>query len=171
MVKKKNQCQATAECSEMEMDLTDYVMGDTTFLTREKEEKLFAHLRVCPKCRQDLFDWEDTFGMLVSKVHHEKLETKQKLDALKNMLKKEFLPSKVKELITIDKIGETAGDIWKYLKKNGATSLTDLPEKIKRDPYLTILSAGWLAREKKLKIDAQIVNLTDAERKNTQLMI
>lgn len=140
-------------CTEYEMDLTDYVRGDMTFLTKEKQDKLFVHLRKCVKCRKEFSDWENVHAMLVSKAHHDKPETKQKLAELKERLKREFLPHEVTEKITVEKVGWMAGDIVKFLEQHGTVSLTDLPEKIKRDPYLTVLSTGWLARENKVWID------------------
>ena len=35
----------------------------------------------------------------------------------------------------------------------GPVGLPDLPEKINRDPWLIVLSTGWLARENKVNID------------------
>jgi hypothetical protein len=156
-------------CTEFEMDLTDYVTGDRTFLTPEKETQLMAHIRQCKTCRQDLFDWEDVFGALVSKLHHAKPETQQKLAELRAQIKKEFLPSRVKEPITIAKVGFVAGDIRKFLIKHGPVSLPDLPERMNLDPYLTVLSTGWLLREQKVHIDQSrmppIVAVTEPEQR------
>jgi len=37
-------------CKTFELDLTDYVTGDITFLTKAGQKKLFTHLRKCPAC-------------------------------------------------------------------------------------------------------------------------
>lgn len=165
----KEKSKKTNACTEFEMDLTDYVTGDRTFLTKDKEMKLFDHLRQCAKCRQDLFDWEEVFGALVSKLHHSKPATQQKLAELRAQIKKEFLPAKVKETITIAKVGFVADDVRKFLIKHGPISLPDLSERMNIDPYLAVLSTGWLMREQKVDIDhAQMppkVGVTEQEQR------
>jgi len=159
------------ECEQYEMDLTDYVRGDKTFLTREKQEALFAHLRKCPRCRASFFDWENAHAKLVSQAHHDKPETRVKLAELRARLKWEFLPPTLREPITLAKIGETAGHLRQFLAQHGPVNLPDLPDKINRDPYLAILSTGWLAKENKVSIDpdkGQTVSLTKEEMKRAQ---
>ncbi|MFH1231305.1 MAG: winged helix-turn-helix domain-containing protein [Planctomycetota bacterium] len=160
------------QCTEFEMDLTDYVTGDTTFLTKEREAKLFEHLRQCKTCRQDLFDWEEVFGAIVTKLHHDKPETKQKLAELRQRIKQEFLPSKVRGTITKAKVGFVAGDIRDFLIKNGPVSLPDLSDKMNLDPYLAVLSTGWLMREDKINIDqSKIPPVVDANEKEKQVQM
>jgi hypothetical protein len=48
-------------------------------------------------------------------------------------------------------IGKTAGEIWKYLGKNGKLSLTDLSAKTKIKSDLAHQAIGWLAREEKVQ--------------------
>jgi len=154
-------------CTEFEMDLTDYVTGERTFLTPEREQKLYEHLRQCKTCRQELFDWQEVYGALKSKFHHDKPETQQKLADLRERIKREFLPSKVKEPITKAKVGFVAGDIRNFLIKHGPISLMDLPEKMNLDPWMVALSTGWLMREDKVKIDhGQMPPMVDASEKN-----
>jgi len=48
------------------------------------------------------------------------------------------------------RIGDTAGEIWKALKKSGETSISKVPKIVKQKDTLTYLALGWLAREGKL---------------------
>lgn len=167
-MKKTTKKSSNKKCAQFEMDLTDYVTGERTFLTPERETKLMEHLRQCKSCRQDLFDWEEVFGAIVTKLHHDKPETQQKLTELRQRIKQEFLPSKVKGTITKAKVGFVAGDIRNFLIKNGPVSLPDLSDKMNLDPYLTVLSTGWLMREDKVKIDQSrfppIVDISEKEK-------
>jgi Winged helix-turn-helix domain (DUF2582) len=47
-------------------------------------------------------------------------------------------------------IGETAGRIWQYLDKHGATALMNLSQRVKVRPQIAAMAIGWLAREGKL---------------------
>jgi hypothetical protein len=52
----------------------------------------------------------------------------------------------------IDKIGETAGLVWKYLEENGDTSIPQLSKNLKSDDFLVTAALGWLAREDKIQV-------------------
>jgi hypothetical protein len=66
-------------------------------------------------------------------------------------------------------IGKTAGEMWKFLGKNGKTALSGIGKKMGLTPEMTTLSVGWLAREDKIKINKEgkgtVVALTDTEAK------
>lgn len=66
-------------------------------------------------------------------------------------------------------IGTTAGEMWKFLGKNGKASLSGIGKKMGLTPEMTTLSVGWLAREDKIKINKEgkgtVVVLTDTEAK------
>ncbi len=47
-------------------------------------------------------------------------------------------------------IGDAAGKVWKYLKKNGPTSTTKLATECELDNKLVQRAIGWLTREDKL---------------------
>jgi hypothetical protein len=47
-------------------------------------------------------------------------------------------------------IGETAGEIWEFLKGGEPVSLSALVRKTKRPQSMVCMSIGWLAREDKL---------------------
>ncbi|MDH5695214.1 MAG: winged helix-turn-helix domain-containing protein [Dehalococcoidia bacterium] len=47
-------------------------------------------------------------------------------------------------------IGQTAGEIWKLLKEEGAMSPFTIAQKIKQPQTMVNMGVGWLAREDKL---------------------
>ena len=49
-------------------------------------------------------------------------------------------------------IGETAGEVWKFLDQKGEVTLNQIKKGIKVDPNLILQAIGWLAREDKLII-------------------
>jgi hypothetical protein len=53
----------------------------------------------------------------------------------------------------IYQIGEIAGTVWMFLKKNGESNLNQLKKGIKADPNLILQAIGWLAREDKIRIE------------------
>jgi hypothetical protein len=67
-----------------------------------------------------------------------------------------------------NKIGETAGKIWKVLKKKGEVNVAQLPKLLNEKSAVVYQALGWLARED--KIDYQIkaaktfVSLTKGEK-------
>jgi Mn-dependent DtxR family transcriptional regulator len=50
-----------------------------------------------------------------------------------------------------DKIGETAGGIWKILKKKGEVNVTQLPKLLNEKSAIVYQGLGWLAREDKVQ--------------------
>lgn len=52
-----------------------------------------------------------------------------------------------------DIVGNAAGEIWKYLDKNGATSVAKLTRETKIDEKNIQRGIGWLAQEGKLSIE------------------
>jgi len=67
-----------------------------------------------------------------------------------------------------DKIGETAGKIWKIMAKRGEVNVAQLPKLLNEKSAIVYQGFGWLARED--KIDYQIkgaktfASLTDTEK-------
>ena len=141
-------------CEKYEQAITHFVLGEQMDITKEK---LFAHLKVCKECRKDLTEWQDTMTVMkmeaFSKTPEGKAKMQQDLTKLKERMKRESLLPPVKEDITVEKIGWTAGNILKLVATQGPVSLPDLPEKANTDPYLVISSIGWLAREGKVSFD------------------
>ena len=55
-------------------------------------------------------------------------------------------------LSPIDRIGETAGVVWRYLHTSGPVPLTTLTRDLEVSRDLLMQALGWLARENKLEI-------------------
>ena len=51
----------------------------------------------------------------------------------------------------VDRIGETAGEVYRYLETNGEQTLTNLKKGVKASDSLLNMAIGWLAREHKLE--------------------
>ena len=49
-------------------------------------------------------------------------------------------------------IGETAGEIWRFLEREGPMSLSALAKKITQPQNMVYMGVGWLAREGKLEL-------------------
>ncbi|MEN8257438.1 MAG: winged helix-turn-helix domain-containing protein [Thermodesulfobacteriota bacterium] len=109
---------------------------------------------------------EDLVGK-VSKRAHEAMDAVNKMKAPKKTPegKKTAPPFKAaKKLTIIDQFGLTAGEIHKYLKKNGLVPTTRLINAImqKKNSKANVLAAiGWLAKEDKLQFskDGEMVSL------------
>ncbi len=67
-----------------------------------------------------------------------------------------------------DKIGETAGGIWKILKKKGEVNVAQLPKLLNEKSAVVYQGLGWLAREDKVEYQTReaktFVSLSDAEK-------
>lgn len=65
----------------------------------------------------------------------------------------------------IEKIGESAGNIWKTLKENGQMSSNALKKNTHLSEKDMNLGLGWLARENKLSFEQKgnqtLINLTE----------
>lgn len=55
----------------------------------------------------------------------------------------------------IERIGESAGIVWKALNGNGGTTLSKLQTKTRLSRDLLHQAIGWLAREGKLEIEKE----------------
>ncbi len=55
----------------------------------------------------------------------------------------------------VSEIGETAGNVWRYLKENGDTTITQLAKNVEDDDFLIAAALGWLAREDKVEVFAK----------------
>lgn len=55
----------------------------------------------------------------------------------------------------VEKIGETAGEVWHALDSKGPIKLTQLVKEIDAPRDQVMQAIGWLAREEKLTIDEQ----------------
>ncbi len=52
----------------------------------------------------------------------------------------------------VEKVGETAGMVWRYLEENGDTSIPQLVKKLNSDDFMIYAALGWLAREEKIEL-------------------
>jgi Winged helix-turn-helix domain (DUF2582) len=57
------------------------------------------------------------------------------------------------EMATAERVGLTAGDIWHYLDKNGATTVAKLVRELPEEEKIIQRSIGWLAQEGKIALD------------------
>lgn len=68
----------------------------------------------------------------------------------------------------IEKIGETAGEVWRILKEKEEVNISQLPRLLNEKSAVVYQAVGWLAREKKIKyrtVGAKtLVSLTESER-------
>ncbi len=55
-------------------------------------------------------------------------------------------------LSPVDRIGESAGVVWRYLHTSGPVPLTTLARDVDLSRDLLMQAIGWLAREDKLEI-------------------
>jgi len=66
-----------------------------------------------------------------------------------------------------EKIGETAGKIWKIMQKKGEVNVAQLPKLLNEKSAITYQGLGWLARENKIEYQIKgaktYASLTDAE--------
>ena len=53
-----------------------------------------------------------------------------------------------------ERVGVTAGSIWHYLAKNGATPVAKLVRELPEEEKIIQRSIGWLAQEGKITLDA-----------------
>ena len=57
------------------------------------------------------------------------------------------------EMTVSESVGLTAGSIWHYLAKNGATSVAKLVKELTEEEKIIQRSIGWLAQEGKVTLD------------------
>jgi hypothetical protein len=163
------------QCKEFELDLTDYVIGETTFLTKEKQEKLFEHLRTCAECRKQFWSWKETWAVMVGKKQSERPEYKAKMEELLAQIKKGALSCEKapgKEVNINAKIGAPAGLIWRFLATNGWIKVDELPQKTNLNKDIVHEAIGWLGKEGKILMTEEEQNtyvcLAEHERKSYQ---
>jgi hypothetical protein len=123
------------------------VLGEEMAISRDE---LFNHLRTCAKCRQDLFDWQDTYAVMRTEAHFAQPETKKRYAELLEKIK-----GKVGEKKPIDtkwEIGSAAGTIYRVLKENGEMPIPLLIKKTGLKEYHVQQGIGWLAGQEKIQM-------------------
>jgi hypothetical protein len=58
-------------------------------------------------------------------------------------------------MITTQTIGETAGNIWQYLKDHGKSPLKTIEKDVDAPAGMVLMAVGWLAREGKLELQQE----------------
>lgn len=69
----------------------------------------------------------------------------------KTAAKAETRTSTSAQVIDIDNIGMTAGQIWNYLNSNGERTLTQMTKDLDLNSNFAQMGIGWLAKEGKLE--------------------
>ena len=52
-----------------------------------------------------------------------------------------------------ERVGLTAGSVWRFLDKNGATSVAKLIKELSEEEKIIQRSIGWLAQEGKITLE------------------
>lgn len=130
-------------CEKYKLDLLDYATGETTFLTKEKQEQLFDHLRKCAVCRKAFYDYGSIYALAVTEAHTQQPEFRKRMDALIEQFKSS---AQVKPALTDVKleIDTAAGEIRKVLKTHGETPLLELRQKTGLLDYPFYEAMSWL---------------------------
>lgn len=55
----------------------------------------------------------------------------------------------------VQQIGETAGDVWKVLDRQGPVTIARLVKELEAPRDLVMQALGWLAREEKIGIEEE----------------
>ena len=65
----------------------------------------------------------------------------------------------------VEKIGETAGEVWHLLNTSGPQKITQLVKAVDAPRDQVMQAVGWLAREEKIAIEEQsrsrVISLVD----------
>jgi len=56
---------------------------------------------------------------------------------------------------TVDRIGDTAGQVWHLLDEEGPKKITQLVNRVDAPRDTVMQALGWLAREEKIRIEEQ----------------
>ena len=64
-----------------------------------------------------------------------------------------------------DRIGETAGRLWRQLRAHGPATVSSLAKSMGRPEHEVHMAIGWLAREGKLRSDGDRLALVEHEMK------
>ncbi len=52
----------------------------------------------------------------------------------------------------VEKIGQTAGLVWKFLQSHGESTLTGIEKGVEAPKAMVSMAVGWLAREGKIEV-------------------
>jgi hypothetical protein len=119
------------ECEKFGIAITNLVMVDDIGMP---QEELFEHLRNCKTCREDLFEWRDTYMVMRLESEAENPEHKKKIVDMVAKIKRELLCN-VETGTKADKekeFGPAAGDLWHILATEGPIMVNDIPKKLNK---------------------------------------
>ncbi|MFH1226733.1 MAG: winged helix-turn-helix domain-containing protein [Planctomycetota bacterium] len=140
-------------CEKYELAITNYVLGEQMNIS---DDELFNHLRQCKKCREHLYDWQNTYAAMRTKEYFSRPETKKKMADMIENVKKEVLsatsiPTNKKKLVDVKwEIGSAAGKIYNILKESGELPIPALVAKTGLKEYHVQQAVGWLAGQEKI---------------------
>jgi len=136
------------QCEKYKLDLLDYATGETTFLTKEKQEQLFDHLRKCAACRKNLYGYESIYALAITEAHTQQPEFRKRMDALIEQFQSSA-PAKPASTDVKTEIDTAAGKIREVLKTHGETPIPDLRQKTGLVNYPFYEAMSWLVMNDK----------------------
>lgn len=173
MKKVSEKKRAKADCGRFGIAVMNLVMGEDIGMP---QDELFGHLKVCKECRQELFEWRDTYTVMRMEADAKKPEYKQKAAEMADKIKKELIcdvTKNGKKANRDEEIGVPAGTLWNVVAKEGMVRVTDIPDKMTNYALDQAYGAyGWLVLQNKIEIiyhqNDKCICLTPDERKKVQ---
>ena len=169
------------KCEKYGIAITNYALGEDLGMP---QEELFAHLRECKQCLNELVDWQDTYATMRTEAYDAKPENKEKMAKMFENLKKQVFGVEASCATTIKgenvlnmewEIGNAAGKIYRYVEKNGKSNTIDITRNTDLNLKKVDWAIGWLAREKKICVsyadNLTYVYLPKKEGTQSQLMV
>jgi len=165
---KLQQTSTKTACEKYGIAITNLVMGENIGMP---QEVLFDHLRKCKECREDLFEWRDTYMVMRLESDAKNPEHKKKIAEMVAKLKRELLCS-VEKGTKADKnkeFGAPAHELWHILAKEGPMKVADIPHRLNKYAIDQAFGAyGWLTLQNKVDTIysemGKCLDLTKAER-------
>lgn len=101
------------DCEKYGIAITNYALDEKLNMSRQE---LFNHLLKCKKCREELFDWQNSIAVLRAEEYHNRPEVKKKTEELIRELKKEMIKSTPPPTDIKVEIDSAAEAIYKFVK-------------------------------------------------------
>lgn len=130
-------------CEKYGIAITNYVLGEDLGMP---PEELYNHLRNCPKCLDELTDWQETYAVMRTEAYHKTPEAKQRYEELLEKIK--HLPAEQSTDVKVE-IDTAAGKIQKVLKTHGQTPILELRQKTGLVDYPFYEAISWLVMNDK----------------------
>jgi len=143
------------KCEKYGIAITNYALGEDLGMP---QEELFAHLRECKQCLNELVDWKNAYAVMRAKEYDSRPENREKMAKMFENLKKQVFGvdpacavAKGETVLNMDwEIGSAAGKIYHYVAKNGKSNTIDITRNTDLNLKKVDWAIGWLAREKKI---------------------